>query len=87
MHDWNAIPKGERGERCMACGGKGHRKDACPTLGGQAQAKRDDGASSAKAARSDANAKGPPLLVQVGLPNHPPQTLEVDQRFLQSKHS
>ena len=23
----------------------------------------------------------PPLLVQVGLPNHPPQTLEVDQRF------
>ena len=42
----------------MACGGKGHRKDACTNS--PASAKRDDGASSAKAAKAEAppRAKG-----------------------------
>ena len=68
LHDWNQIPKGERSERCMLCGGKGHRKDVCPTANGTALAKRDDGASSAKASRSDASPKakgGDPGLRQV----------------------
>ena len=41
----------------MACGGKGHRKDACPNVTGGAVAKRDDGASSAKAAKSEGQPK------------------------------
>ena len=56
-HDWNQIPKPERLERCMSCGGKGHRKDVCPNLSGGVVAKRDDGASSAKAAKADGHAK------------------------------
>ena len=47
QHDWNQIPKPERADRCIACGGHGHRKDSCPN--GPGLAKRDDGASSAKA--------------------------------------
>ena len=58
LHDWNQIPKADRLERCMACGGRGHRKDACTNS--PASAKRDDGASSAKAAKAEApqRAKG-----------------------------
>ena len=56
-HDWNQIPKPDRLERCMACGGKGHRKDGCPNISGGVVAKRDDGASSAKAAKADGHAK------------------------------
>ncbi|CAE7647371.1 GIP [Symbiodinium sp. KB8] len=57
LHDWAQIPKAEKGDRCMLCGGKGHRKDACTVVTNGAMAKRDDGASSAKAARSDASPK------------------------------
>ena len=57
VHDWNQISKPERAERCMACGGKGHRKDGCPNGSGGAVAKRDDGASSAKAAKAEAQPK------------------------------
>ena len=57
LHDWNQIPKPDRLERCMACGGKGHRKDGCPNSSGGAMAKRDDGASSAKAAKAEAPPK------------------------------
>ena len=56
-HDWNQVPKPDRVDRCMACGGKGHRKDACPNVTGGAVAKRDDGASSAKAAKGDGQPK------------------------------
>ncbi|CAE7279390.1 RE2, partial [Symbiodinium microadriaticum] len=56
-HDWNQVPKPDRVDRCMACGGKGHRKDACPNVTGGAVAKRDDGASSAKAAKSEGQPK------------------------------
>ncbi|CAE7947819.1 RE1 [Symbiodinium sp. KB8] len=57
LHDWGQIPKAEKADRCMLCGGKGHRKDACTVVANGAMAKRDDGASSAKAARSDASPK------------------------------
>ncbi|CAE7242289.1 GIP, partial [Symbiodinium microadriaticum] len=57
LHDWNQIPKAEKGDRCMLCGGKGHRKDACTVVTGAPLVKRDDGASSAKAMRSDASPK------------------------------
>ena len=57
LHDWNQIPKGERADRCMLCGGKGHRKDACTVVTGAPLLKRDDGASSAKAMRSEASPK------------------------------
>ena len=43
LHDWNQIPKPDRLERCMACGGKGHRKDGCPNVAsGHAKAKGSD---------------------------------------------
>ncbi|CAE7213208.1 unnamed protein product [Symbiodinium sp. CCMP2592] len=29
-HDWMAIPREERAERCKGCGGKGHMKRSCP---------------------------------------------------------
>ena len=57
LHDWNQIPKPDRAERCMACGAKGHRKDVCPNSSAGAVAKRDDGASSAKAAKAEGHAK------------------------------
>ncbi|CAE7465544.1 GIP [Symbiodinium necroappetens] len=57
LHDWNQIPKPDRAERCMACGAKGHRKDVCPNAPAGAVAKRDDGASSAKAAKVEGQAK------------------------------
>ncbi|CAE7245904.1 GIP [Symbiodinium sp. CCMP2456] len=57
LHDWSQIPKPERADRCMMCGGKGHRKDACPVSQGNSQAKRDDGASSAKAMRGEPSPK------------------------------
>ncbi|CAE7673266.1 KIN12C, partial [Symbiodinium necroappetens] len=57
LHDWNQIPKPDRAERCMACGAKGHRKDVCPNAPAGAVAKRDDGASSAKAAKAEGQAK------------------------------
>ena len=57
LHDWNQISKAERGDRCMLCGGKGHRKDACTVVTGAPLVKRDDGASSAKAMRSEASPK------------------------------
>ncbi|CAE7470087.1 GIP [Symbiodinium necroappetens] len=52
-HDWSQVPKQDRADRCMACGAKGHRRDACPNTQGTGLAKRDDGASSAKSARAD----------------------------------
>ena len=55
QHDWNQIPKPERADRCITCGGHGHRKDSCPN--GSGLAKRDDGASSAKASRGDRSPK------------------------------
>ncbi|CAE7924460.1 GIP, partial [Symbiodinium sp. KB8] len=57
LHDWSQIPKSEKGDRCMLCGGKGHRKDACTVVSSGAVAKREDGASSAKANRADASPK------------------------------
>ena len=57
LHDWGQISKPDRLDRCMACGGKGHRKDACPNSPSGAIAKRDDGASTARAAKAEAHAK------------------------------
>ncbi|OLQ10891.1 hypothetical protein AK812_SmicGene5368 [Symbiodinium microadriaticum] len=57
LHDWSQIPKAEKGDRCMLCGGKGHRKDVCTVVSSGAVAKREDGASSAKANRADASPK------------------------------
>ncbi|CAE7359300.1 RE1 [Symbiodinium sp. CCMP2592] len=55
LHDWAQIPKGDRADRCIACGGQGHRKDACPNAPGQA--KRDDGTSGNKPSRGDPSPK------------------------------
>ncbi|OLQ14731.1 hypothetical protein AK812_SmicGene1053 [Symbiodinium microadriaticum] len=57
LHDWSQIPKAEKSDRCMLCGGKGHRKDACTVVSSGAVAKQEDGASSAKANRADASPK------------------------------
>ena len=54
VHDWSQVPKQDRADRCMACGAKGHRKDACPNVPSVGMAKRDDGASSAKSSRAEA---------------------------------
>ncbi|CAE7224366.1 RE1, partial [Symbiodinium microadriaticum] len=39
-HDWMAIPKEERMERCKACGGKGHMKRNCPVKDGNTDGPR-----------------------------------------------
>ena len=54
LHDWNQVPQSERADRCIACGGQGHRKNACPNM--PSHAKRDDGAS-AKGSRSEPSPK------------------------------
>ncbi|CAE7749536.1 RE1, partial [Symbiodinium sp. CCMP2456] len=42
-HDWSAIPKEERAERCKGCGGKGHMRKNCPVKGaGQDGGRRGD---------------------------------------------
>eukprot|EP00439_Symbiodinium_sp_Y106_P017730 s318_g2.t1 len=39
-HDWNAIPREERTERCKGCGGKGHMRKNCPLKGAGADGGR-----------------------------------------------
>ncbi|CAE7741106.1 Ppp5c [Symbiodinium sp. CCMP2592] len=43
-HDWAAIPREERQERCKGCGAKGHMRRNCPVkAGGGEQPRREDG--------------------------------------------
>ena len=42
-HDWSSIPKSERADRCMRCGGTGHRKDACTAPAGTPKARSEAG--------------------------------------------
>ncbi|CAE6927973.1 RE1 [Symbiodinium sp. CCMP2592] len=51
-HEWNSIPKDQRADRCMRCGGKGHRKDSCTVPSGSPKSRPE--ASAPKASPKDA---------------------------------
>ena len=48
-HDWSAIPKAERSDRCMRCGGVGHRKDTCQAPAGTPKSRSEAGTPKAQA--------------------------------------
>ena len=64
-HEWNSIPKAERADRCMRCGGKGHKKDTCTAPTGSPKARPDAAAQKASAKEPPAKPKGDPGLKKV----------------------
>ena len=43
LHEWAAIPKGERSKLCMLCGAQGHRKDQCSSPATPKSPKKGEG--------------------------------------------
>ncbi|CAE7242425.1 RE1 [Symbiodinium sp. CCMP2592] len=79
-HDWNAIPKEERAERCKGCGGKGHMRKNCPlkSTGNDGPRRGDDGKGGAgprvRSATTTGTAPGDGKRDDGTLPQVPPAT-------------
>ena len=64
LHEWKEIPANERSERCMACGGRNHRKVDCPnSKAGRA------GGPPPKNPKTSPPPKGPELKAAAPSPN------------------
>ena len=65
QHDWNSIPKPERADRCMRCGGSGHKKDTCTAPAGTPKARSEGSPSKASAKEGAPRPKADPGLKKV----------------------